>query len=102
MHLAGEADTSNVLGTQPRFLNGPRHGNAAGTPPIFGMLLGPSDFRRRKWHMFFRGRSDNAPLFVDDQRPRPARSYVNAKCVDIRLPREMLPKGAVALGSFLS
>jgi hypothetical protein len=77
MHLAGEADAGNIVraGVSPLESLGYRY--PAGTPPVFGMLLGPPDLRRSKCRVLLRGRAHDAAFLIENQSARPAGSNIN-------------------------
>jgi hypothetical protein len=85
MHLAGEADAGNVLGSHTGTLQRLRNRDATGAPPIFRMLLGPADLRRSKGSVLFGSRRDDAAPLVEDQRPRSTCADVNAESKNLRL-----------------
>jgi hypothetical protein len=78
VHLTGEADAGNVLGAEVRGRESFANRNAGGTPPVFGMLFGPSDLRRGKGLVFFGCGCEQVALFIDDEGARAASAYVNA------------------------
>ena len=78
MHLARESDASDVRAVQVGALERERNSDGASAPPIVRMLFRPADLGRGKGRVFFRGRSDYAPLLVDDKRSRSAGSNVNS------------------------
>jgi hypothetical protein len=45
VHLAGEADTGDVIAGEICVGERLANGKAGGAPPIFGLLLGPTDLR---------------------------------------------------------
>jgi len=78
VHLAGEADAGDVVGTQVGFSQCLGNRDATGPPPVFGTLFGPSDSRGGKRFVLFRGRRDHVALVVDDECARAAGAYVDA------------------------
>jgi len=45
VHLTGEANASDFFGAEIGILDGLANCDTSGTPPIFGVLLGPADLR---------------------------------------------------------
>jgi hypothetical protein len=66
VHLSGEADAGDVFGAQSSLGDGFRNSDTTGPPPIFGMLLGPTDFGRGKGRVLFGCGCDDAAALVDD------------------------------------
>jgi hypothetical protein len=79
VHLPGEADARDIFGAETGFGDGFGNGDATGTPPIFGMLLGPSDFWRSEGRVFFGCGCDDAPVLVDDESASSAGANVDAE-----------------------
>ena len=82
MHLSGEADASNFFGAEIGACYGLANRDAGGTPPIFGVLLGPADLGRSKRLMLFRGGRDDAATVIDDEGARSSGTNVNSEYVD--------------------
>ncbi len=78
MHLPGEADAGNVVaskvGAGQRFLDG----DGGGAPPVFGMLLSPSNLRRGEWRVLLGCGCEQPALFVDDESACATGAYVDA------------------------
>jgi len=55
MHLAGETDAGDVFAGEIRACERFAHGEASGTPPVFGLLLRPANLRRGKGLVIFGG-----------------------------------------------
>jgi hypothetical protein len=79
MHLPGKADAGDVVPAQSGIRECIAHGQAAGSPPIGWILLGPSDLRRGKRGMLLRRGTKYPALVAEDQSPRPAGADINAK-----------------------
>jgi hypothetical protein len=77
VHLTGEADAGDFFGAQICARDGLANRDAGGTPPIFGVLLGPADLRRSEGLVFFGGRGDDAALAIDDDGARSSGTNVN-------------------------
>ena|SRR5207248_2342034 len=82
MHLAGEADAGNVFACEICCRKRFAKCGAGGAPPVFGMLLGPANLRRRERLMVCRGGRNEPPALIDDDRARAACANVNPKYVD--------------------
>ena len=78
MHLAGEADASDLVPAQISLRQRFANGDARSAPPISGMLFRPADFRRGERLVFFGSGGDDAAVFVDDQRACAAGSDVDS------------------------
>jgi hypothetical protein len=78
VHLPGKTDAGNIAGGEvdagESFLNR----DAASAPPVFGILLSPSDLRRRKRSVLFGGGGQQMPLLIDDESARASGAYVDA------------------------
>ncbi|HEX8873305.1 MAG TPA: hypothetical protein VF780_01670 [Nitrosospira sp.] len=57
VHLAGKTNASNVVSAQVGIGQRLRNRNSGSAPPVGGILLGPSNMRRGKRGMLFRGRA---------------------------------------------
>jgi len=77
VHLAGEADAGDFFGSEIGIRDGLATSDACGTPPIFGVLLGPANLRRSEWLVLFRGGRDEAASAIDDQGTRASGTNVN-------------------------
>jgi hypothetical protein len=79
VHLARKTHAPNIfsakLGIPQNFTNR----DATCPPPIFRMLLGPANLRRRKGLVFFRSRRRHGSTLVNYERSRTAGSDVYAK-----------------------
>ena len=82
MHLAGETDASDVFAGEIRARKRFANCDARGAPPIFRLLLRPSNLRGRERLMIRRGGGNEPPAFVDDGGACAARADVNAEYVD--------------------
>jgi hypothetical protein len=83
VHLAGEADASDVFAGETRASKNFANCCARGSPPVFGMLLGPANLRRRERLMFLRGGRNETAALIDDDSARAASANVNPKYVDV-------------------
>jgi hypothetical protein len=79
VHLAGETHAGNFFRAEVRLGESLVDRRAAGAPPVFRLLLGPSDLRGRKWNVLFGRGCDEAALPVDDQGARAAGANIYAK-----------------------
>jgi hypothetical protein len=79
MHLAGEADAGDIVRPSPSPLNCFGYGDAAGAPPVFGMLLSPANVRRGKWGVLLSGGTGDSALLIKNQCACPAGSNINAQ-----------------------
>jgi hypothetical protein len=77
VHLTGEADAGDFFGAKICVRNGFANRDAGGTPPVFGVLLGPADLRRSEGLVFFGGGRDDAAVAVDDDGARSSGTNVN-------------------------
>jgi hypothetical protein len=82
VHLSGEAYTGNVIREQASILDRLRNRQTTGPPPVFGMLLGPSNFGRGERFMLFSCGRDYAALFIEDESARSAGANIDAKYVN--------------------
>jgi hypothetical protein len=82
VHLTGEADAGYFFGAQTGARDGFADGDACSAPPVFRLLLSPSDLRRSERLMLFRGGGDDAALAVDDEGARSSSTNINPQCVD--------------------
>jgi hypothetical protein len=90
VHLTGKSDTGDLVSAQPG-LDGSKtrrhtskgqsfpHRYLAGSPPIFGMLLGPADRGRSKRFVIFGGGGEDAAIFIHDYSASSARSDVDSE-----------------------
>ena len=79
VHLAGKTDADNIFGGEIRLSKGLAHGEAGRAPPVFGMLLGPTDVRRSEGLVVCRCGGDDAAVVIDYDGARAASSNVNAE-----------------------
>ena len=86
VHLAGEADARDVITAQARLLERLSNREAAGSPPVLGILLGPADLWGSEGRMLFGGGTHYMSVRVDDERARAAGSDVDAEYVNGNLP----------------
>jgi hypothetical protein len=77
VHLTGEADAGDFFCAQICARDGLANRDAGGTPPIFGVLLGPADLRRSEGLVFFGGGGDDSAVAVDDDGARSSGTNVN-------------------------
>jgi hypothetical protein len=77
VHLTGEADAGDFFGAQICARDGLANRDGGGTPPIFGVLLGPANLRRSEGLVFFGGRGDDAAVAIDDDGARSSGTNVN-------------------------
>jgi hypothetical protein len=82
VHLTGEADAGDFFSAQVCTREGFANGDAGGTPPVFGMLLGPADLRRSEGLVVFGGGRDDAAVAVNDDGARSSGTNVNPEYVD--------------------
>src|SRR5438477_2801593 len=82
VHLSGEADASNFFGAEIGARDGFTNRDAGGTPPILGVLLGPTDLLRSEGLVLFRGGRDHAATAIDDDGARSSGTNVNPEYVD--------------------
>jgi len=94
VHLTGEADAGDFFGSKVGTRDSFANRDAGGTPPVFGVLLGPADLRRSERLVFFGGGRDDAAIAIDDDGARSSGTYVNPKYVDSASlnSRRRLPK----------
>ncbi len=83
MHLAGEADAGDIFGAKIRIRDGLANRDAEGTPPVFGVLLGPADLRRSEGLVLFGGRREDTAGAIDDDGARPSGTNVYPKYEDV-------------------
>ena len=79
MHLTGESDASDFFGAQIGARDSFTNRDAGGTPPILGVLFGPTDLRRSEGLVLFRRGRDEAPVAIDDKGARSSGTNVNPK-----------------------
>jgi len=77
VHLAGEADAGDFLCAKICARDSLANRDAGGTPPVFGVLLGPANLRRSEGLVFFGGGGDDAAVAVDDDGTRSSSTNVN-------------------------
>ena len=77
MHLTGKSDADNFFAAQISLSQRFFYSDAAGSPPIFGMLFGPSKLRRGEPFMIFRGGGNDLAALAQDQSSRAARTDVD-------------------------
>jgi len=70
VHLAGKADAGDIADGQFRARDSFADGDTSGAPPVFGMLLGPTDLRRSEGLMVFCRRRDDAAIAIEDKGSR--------------------------------
>jgi len=86
MHLTGETDAGDVFSGSACVMKGFFDSRCACTPPIDGILFGPTALRRGKGLMVMSAGGGDAALSVHQQGARPASAHVNAeKVFDCRL-----------------
>jgi hypothetical protein len=79
VHLAGEADASDIFAGEICFRERLANGEAGGAPPIFRLLLGPAHLRRSERLVIgCRGR-DDAAFSINHDGARAAGSDINPK-----------------------
>src|SRR5712664_1950773 len=83
VHLTGEADAGDFFGAKAGTRDGFANRDAGGTPPVFGVLLGPTDLRRSEGLVFFRRGGDDAAVAINDDGARSSGSNVNPEYVDV-------------------
>jgi hypothetical protein len=79
VHLAGEADAGDIFAAQFGRSQRLANSDAASSPPIVGMLLGPANRGRRKRRMLLGSRRGDRALFVKQQGACSAGANVNAQ-----------------------
>jgi len=79
VHLPGETHAGDFFRAELCLSERLVNGDAAGAPPILGLLLSPSDLRGGKWNVLFGSGCDHVALLVDDQGTRAARANIYAK-----------------------
>jgi hypothetical protein len=79
VHLAGEADGGDGLMRLGRGGDGLADGDERGTPPVFGILLGPAGMRGFEGLMLTSGTGNQLPFPVDYYGPRSARAHIHPK-----------------------
>src|SRR5438445_13607779 len=82
VHLSGEADASNFFGAEIGARDGFTNRDAGGTPPILGVLLGPTDLLRSEGLVLFRGGRNEAAAAIYDEGARSFGTNVNPENVD--------------------
>src|SRR5438876_1706704 len=93
VHLAGETDASNFFGAEIGARDGFTNRDAGGTPPILGVLFGPTDLRRSERLVLFRGGRNEAAAAIYDEGARASGTNVNPENVDrTSLKRRCPPK----------
>jgi hypothetical protein len=78
MHLAGQSHTGNFVRPDVGAAESFAYRNPAGTPPVLGLLFGPTDLGRGKRRVFFGRRGQQVPLLIEDEGARAASSNVNS------------------------
>src|ERR1700722_2989004 len=81
MHLPREPDASDVFTRKPTLRNRLAHRDAGRAPPIFWMLLSPTDIQRSERLVLLRRRSDDATVRAKNQRASSSGSNVNPENV---------------------
>src|SRR5438093_1616685 len=82
LHLDGETDASNFFGAEIGARDGFTNRDAGGTPPILGVLFGPTDLRRSEGLVLFRGGRNEAAAAIYDEGARSSGTNVNPENVD--------------------
>src|SRR6266436_4065961 len=82
VHLTGEAHASDFFSAQIDTRDDLSNRNARRAPPVSGMLLGPTDLRRSKGLMLFRGGSGDPAVAIDDDGARSSGTNVNPEYVN--------------------
>jgi hypothetical protein len=67
VHLPRETDAGNFFSAQVGTRDGFADSYARSSPPIFRLLLSPTDLRRSKWLMLFRSGGDDTAMAVNDE-----------------------------------
>ncbi len=79
VHLPGKPYASDLLGGQGCAGQRFPHCDPAGPPPVFGMLLRPTNLRRSKWLVFLGSRCEDLTSLADDDGASAAGTNVNSK-----------------------
>jgi len=79
VHLAREANATDVLAFQAACLEGSSNSLPSGAPPVIGVLISPSYLRGCELLMLCGGRSENTSLLIDDERPCAAGADVDTQ-----------------------
>lgn len=82
VHLSGETQASNVVPLQSGTLQSAWNGSRTSSPPIVRLLLYPTNLRRSKGSVLFRGGGNYTPVLIHNKGTRSAGSYVNPEYVD--------------------
>jgi hypothetical protein len=86
MHLTRETDARDVFRAQVGSRQSFANGDTASAPPVFGLLLGPSDRRRSERSVFFGRRTCDFAAFIQQDRPRATRADIDAQEMDRTSP----------------
>ncbi len=81
VHLSRETDTGDLFRANTTLGQGLPGCKSTGSPPVGGILFGPTDLRGGKGAMLFRRRGNYRSALVDHQRARASGTYVNPKKV---------------------
>jgi len=82
VHLAREANATDVLAFQTAYLEGSSNSLPSGPPPVIGILFRPSYLRGCELLVLFGSRSKNTSLLIDDERPCAAGADIDTQNVN--------------------
>jgi hypothetical protein len=82
VHLAGESNAGNFVGSSPAGGEGAPHSQRTGSPPIPRILLCPSQLQASERNVLLGAGRDNAAVFIDDECAGAARTNIDPKKVD--------------------
>ncbi len=78
MHLARESDTGDIVCAQTGRVESLANGRSAGSPPVLGILIGPTGSRAFKRLVLCRTGSDDLAALADDEGTGAAGTHVDA------------------------